>query len=125
MDALGDLLDKIKKQGLAQGHFLGLLHIIIGRRIGLADGTPISAGVTWRNMAAHLKKVRWSKEAVRELGLHEEIQPPRDRGKLWYAVIVQAGVDSAAAIASGDRLAEKLKAIGYIVGPAPGQEPIS
>ena len=33
---------RIQEQGLATGNFLGLLHILIGRKISLADGTVVS-----------------------------------------------------------------------------------
>src|SRR5689334_13281894 len=94
MDALQELLEDLKRHGLAQAHLLGLLNVLIGRKISKADGTPISNGLTWRELAALLKKVRWDKDTVRELGLRPEDMPPRDRQQFWYAVIVRAGVDA-------------------------------
>jgi hypothetical protein len=108
-----------KQQGHAQGNFLGLLHVLIGRRVEIADGTIIANGIAWRELAAHLKKIRWDKEAVRELGLEPAQLPPRDRQRYWYAAITLAQVDSEAAIQAGDRLAETMRALGYRVGPAP------
>lgn len=119
MDGLRDLLTDFKQQGHAQGNFLGLLHVLIGRRVELADGTLVSNGTAWRELAVLLKKVRWEKEAVRELGLDPATLPPRDRQRYWYAAITQAQVDSVKAIQAGDRLAETMRKLGYHVGPAP------
>ncbi len=119
MDPLRQLLEAVKQHGTARGNFLGFLNVLIGRRITRADGTLVSAGLTWRELAAWLKKVRWDREAVRELGLDLANLPPRDRLKFWYTAIMQAGVDSAAAMQAGDRLAERLREAGYEVGPAP------
>jgi hypothetical protein len=119
MDRLREFLTMLKEQGQAQGNFLGLLHVLIGRRLVAADGTVVSAGATWREVAALLKRVRWDREAVRELGLDPRALPPRDRQRYWYQAIAQAGVDSAAASQAGNRLAETLRAAGYQVGPAP------
>jgi hypothetical protein len=121
MDALREFLDHLKQHGLAQNNFLGLLNVLVGRRISRADGTVLSEGLTWRAAAAWLKKVRWPKESIRELGLGPEGLPPRDRQQYWYTVIARAGIDSPAARAAGDRLAAQLVAQGYVVGPAPGQ----
>ena len=45
--------------------------------------------------------------------------PPRDRQLYWFKAIAQAKVDSPAAIAAGDKLAEALHLSGYTIGPAP------
>jgi hypothetical protein len=120
MDPLREFLNHLKEHGHAQGMFLGLLHVLIGRRVEKADGTPVSAGLTWRELAALLKKVRWDREAVRDLGLDPARLPPRDRQRFWYTAIAQAGLDSDRAVESGNRLAEALHPVGYVVGPAPG-----
>jgi len=119
MDRLRDFLDLVTEQGQATGNFLGLLHVLIGRKIALEDGTEVSRGLTWRDVAALFKKLRWDPEAVRELGVDPESLPPRDRQRYWYQAIAQAKVDSEEAIEGGDRLAEVLKEAGYIIGPAP------
>jgi hypothetical protein len=119
MDRLRDALVKIKKQGWASGRFLGLLNVLIGRRITADDGTEISSGVTWRALAAYLKQVRWEKDAIRELGFDTAALPPRDRAKYWYAAIALARVDSPEATKAGDEFAEILTAQGYRIGPAP------
>jgi hypothetical protein len=117
MDRLREFLEAVRRQGVARGNFRGLLHVLIGRHIANAAGEVLSSGVSWRESAALLKKVRWEREAVRELGLEPAALPPRDRQKYWYAAIAQADVASAAA--AGDMLIEPLGKLGYIVGPAP------
>ena len=87
MDALRGFIEEMKRQGLDRGHTLGLFHILIGRQLTLADGTVVTRGLTWREAAALLKKVRWSKEAVRDLGLEPGKLPPRVRAQFWYAAI--------------------------------------
>lgn len=119
MDRLRELLETVTEQGHGEGNFLGLLHLLIGRRISLADETVVSAGQTWREVAALLKKVRWDREAVRELGLDPEALPPRDRQLFWFKAIAQARVDSPEAIEAGNRLGESLHPLGYRIGAAP------
>jgi hypothetical protein len=119
MDRLREFLTMLKEQGQAQGNFLGLLHVLSGRRVVAADGTVVSDGVSWREAAALLKRVRWDREAVRELGLDPKALPPRDRQRYWYQAIARTGIGSPAAVAAADRLAESLRAAGYTVGPAP------
>jgi hypothetical protein len=123
MDRLRDLLNTVEQQGSYSGNFVGLLHLLIGRRITLADGTSVSAGLSWREAAALLKRVRWDREAVRELGLDPSALPPRDRQRYWYTAIALARVDSAEAAAAGNRLAERLQEAGYRVSPPPGVPP--
>ena len=121
MDALSALLDQLKKGGQTEGNFRGFLHVLIGRKIArIAEKDIVSKGITWRDMAALLKKHRWDPEAVRELGLEPADLPPRDRQRYWYSAIMQAKVDSASAMAAGDQFAAILKGLGYEVGPAPG-----
>jgi|SRR6516165_4654407 len=114
MDALREFLEDVKLP--AQGNFLGLLHLLIGRRIKKADTIIISNGLTWRELAALLKKVHWSIECVRELGLDPEKLAPRDRHRFWYTAIAQAGVDSQKATQAGEQLADTLRKQGYIIG---------
>lgn len=121
MDRLRELLNHLKEESLAEGHFLGLLHVLIGRKITCADATVVSVGVSWRDLAALLKRVRWDREAARELGLDPAALPPRDRARFWYTVVSRAGVDSPTAVAAGDRFATVLRAAGYEVGPPPGR----
>lgn len=120
MEGAREFLEDLQKRRLAQGHFLGLLHILIGRRISRADGTVISTGQTWRSTANLLRTVRWDPEAVRELGLSPGDLPPRDRQRYWYAAIAQSQVGSDKAARDADVLAGKLSELGYVIGPAPG-----
>ena len=116
-----EFLDDLKQHGHAQGNFLGLLNVLIGHRIEKADGTVVSVGLTWRQTADWLKKVRWEKDAVRELGLDPADLAPRDRERYWYTAIARAGIDSPQALADAEQLVPLLKELDYIVGPAPGQ----
>ena len=119
MDALTALFDLLKKSGLARNHLLGMLHVLIGRRITKADGTLVSAGLGWRDLSSLLKKVRWDPDTVKEIGLNPDDLPPRDRQRYWYTAIARAGVDSDKAREAGDQFADVLKKHGYEIGPAP------
>lgn len=121
MDALTEFFEQLREKRYAKGNFLGLLHVLIGRRIETADGQLITSGITWRNLAAILKKYRWDKEAAKELRIETDALPPRDREKLWYSMIAQAHVDSSTAQEAGDRLAEVLRQAGFKVSQAPGE----
>lgn len=120
MDGLRELLEAARANGLVTGHFRGLLHIAIGRRVTKLDGTKVSDGMTWRPLAALLKALRFDPEYGREVGADPDTLSPRDRERYWYAVIAMAGVDSPQAVAEAEKLAEALKPLGYLVGPAPG-----
>jgi hypothetical protein len=117
MDRLREFLETVRRQGLARGNLRGLLHVLIGRRLSAAGGEVLSTGLSWREAAALLKRVRWDREAVRELDLEPAKLPPRDRQKYWYAAI--AAADLGAAADFGDRLIGPLGKLGYVVGPAP------
>lgn len=113
MDRLREMLDRLRDQGTATGRFRSLLHLLIGRRITLADGTLVSEGMTWRSAAAALKKYRWDREAVRELGLDPKELPPRDREKYWYAAVSKANLG---AEAIDDAFVQAVREMGYEVG---------
>jgi hypothetical protein len=113
MDRLREFLEAVRDRGAATGRFRGLLHVLVGRRVALADGTVVSAGMTWREVAAALKKYRWDRDAVRELGLDPADLPPRDREKFWYMAINRAGVGTPEAAAEAEALAEALRDLGY------------
>ncbi len=115
MDALPALLELLKKNHLLRGNLQGLFHLLIGHRIVAADGAPVSKGLTWRELAALLKKLRWDTEVVRELGIDPDALPPRDRQRFWYTAISHAKIDSAAAREAADRLAKSLASLGYRV----------
>lgn len=119
MDGVRDFLDDVAEHGYSKGHFLGLLNVLIGRRVTRADGTVLTNGLTWRETAAALKKARWDRDAVRELGQEPANLPPRDRERFWYAAIAHANVGSDEATQAGNRFAEMLQAAGYIIGPPP------
>jgi hypothetical protein len=119
MDRLREFLEAVGSRGVARGNLRGLLNVLIGRRLTAADGAEVSAGLTWREAAALLKRVRWDREGVRELGLDPAALPPRDRQRYWYSAIAQAGVSTPAAGEAGDQLVEPLRELGYVVGPAP------
>lgn len=120
MDGVREFLDDVQKHHRAKGLFLGLLNILIGRRITRADGSLISSGMTWRDVATLLRLTRWDPEAVRELSLDPESLPVRDRQRYWYSAIAQAQVGSETATQAGDRLASNLRKAGFVIGPAPG-----
>jgi hypothetical protein len=119
MDQLREFLDAIRARGLAQGRFLGLLHILIGRRLTDRNGALISGGLTWREAATLLRVARWEPNAVAEIGVDPSTLPARDRQRYWYTAISQANVGSVKARAAADELAPPLLALGYLVGPPP------
>jgi beta-phosphoglucomutase-like phosphatase (HAD superfamily) len=120
MDRLRDLLEAVRSRGLATGRLRGLLYILIGKRIELPDGTSVSSGMTWRELAAVLKRYRWDREAVSDLGLEPATLPPRDREKYWYTAISRANPSSVAAAAEAEPLIAALRELGYVVGSASG-----
>jgi hypothetical protein len=122
MDQLRELLEAIRAAGVARGRFLGLLHVLIGRKVTRDDGALVSGGLTWREAAALLRGLRWEPDVVAELGIDPKTLPARDRQRYWYTAIAQADVGSAAASAAADALAKPLRALGYVVGPAPGEK---
>jgi hypothetical protein len=123
MDGFHAFLEILKRKDLAENNFLGMLNVVIGRRIAAGRGVVISKGLTWRELASWLKKVRWPKDGALELGLDPKSLPPRDRERFWYTVIARANVDSEKATAAGNRLVEAIRAAGleYHVGPPPGE----
>jgi hypothetical protein len=119
MDELRGLLELIDENKLAKGRLAGVFHVLIGRRVSKADGTMISTGLTWRQLANILKAAKFDKELVQELGADPDALAPRDREKMWYMAIGLAKVDSIAATAQADQLVPLLKQLGYVVGPSP------
>ena len=119
MDGQRKFLDFLRREGLAEGNFLGLLNVLIGRRIEDSSGNLIANGLTWREVAQLLKKVRWPREAVLELGLNPSQLPPRHRERYWYTAISLARVDSPQATRAGDFLARLLETAGYHISRAP------
>jgi hypothetical protein len=119
MDGVRELLSAARDAGLVAGNFRGLLHIAIGRTVTRPDGSTVSSGFTWRAVAAELKHLRFDTDLVREMGADPVALAARDRERFWYSAISLAGVDSPDAVADADRLAPRLKALGFVVGPAP------
>jgi hypothetical protein len=117
MDGAREFLEQLRQHQLVKGLFRGLLHVLIGRKVSRADGTVLSAGLTWRQLAELLRQLRWDREYVRELGLDPDALPPRDRQRYWYSAIVAAGVDTPQANDEADKLARKAAGIGFLVGP--------
>ena len=120
MDGLREFLEAARQNQLVRGHLRALFHVAIGRKITRVDGTVLSAGVTWRQLAELLRVMRWDKDQVRELGLNPDDLPPRDRQRFWYAAIVAAHVDTLESRALGDAYARLVAPLGFEVGPAPG-----
>ena len=119
MDGIRELLEAVRDRGLAVGHFRGLLHTAIGRRITRTNGAAVSTGITWRELAGMLKELRFDRELVREFGADPDTLAPRDRERFWYTAIAQAHVDSIEANAEADALMADLKKLGFLVGPNP------
>lgn len=119
MDGIRELLTAVRDNNLAAGHFRGLLHVAIGRKITRPDGAVVSTGFTWRVLAQELKALRFDQEFVRELGVEPSVLAARDRERFWYSAIALAHVDGPEAVAAAEQLAHKLKALGYLVGPPP------
>jgi hypothetical protein len=119
MEGIREVLEAARDQGLLTGRFRGLLHIAIGRRITRTNGTVVSSGVTWRELAPILKELRFDRDLVREFGTDPDALAPRDRERFWYTAIAQARVDSVEASNEADALAAELKRLGFHVGPNP------
>lgn len=119
MDGLREFIDVVRENGLVAGNLRGLFHIAIGRRISRPDGTVVSAGVTWRELANLLKGMRFDKDLVAEVGGDPEELSPRDRQRFWYSAITLSRPDSPEAHAQADRLAAAVKPLGFVVGPPP------
>src|SRR5262245_47239996 len=119
MDGIRELLAAARDAGLAAGNFRALLHIAIGRKVTRPDGSTASSGVTWRELAAELKTLRYDPELVREFGASPEALTARDRERFWYSAIALAKVDSPEVVAEAEKLAPKLEPLGFLVGPAP------
>src|SRR5262245_33950878 len=105
MDGLREFLEAVREHGLVAGNLRGLFHVAIGRRISRPDGTAVSTGVTWRELANLLKGMRFDRELVAEVGGDPEELSPRDRQRFWYTAITLARPDSPEARAQADRLA--------------------
>jgi hypothetical protein len=119
MDGIRELLETAREHGLASAHFRALLHIAIGRKVTRLNGTVISSGVTWRELAALLKELHFDRELARQSGADPGTLAPRDRERFWYSAIALAHVDSPEVSAAADDLAGPLKKLGFLIGPNP------
>src|SRR5262249_13974 len=115
MDSLREFLENLMRQGLAKGHFLGFLQVMIGRKIAQADGSAVTSGLSWRDLAAVLKRFRWDPDAIAELGLDPSQLPPKDRQKYWLSAIARACVDSPEPPEGRNLFAAVLRKAGYVV----------
>lgn len=123
MEAMTDLFALVRDQRLHDEAFAGFLHVLVGRSIVSPKGRTLSSGMTFRDVALWLKKVRWDPESVRELGLDPAKLPLRDRQRYWFAALCQTQLDGAAALRAGDVVADRLRAAGYTVSGASTRRP--
>ena len=123
MEPLRKFLNAVRHHGTAHGHLLGLLHILIGRRVTRSDGTPISGGMTWRELAALLKQLRWDRDTVRELQLDPAGLPPRDREHSGTRPSPTPAWLPPRPKRRATVLSDLSRRLGYVVGPAPGTAP--
>src|SRR5262249_25535551 len=119
MDGIRELLSAVRDAGLATGNFRALLHIAIGRKITRPDGPTPLTGVTWRALPTEPKNLRFDPALGRELGPDPDPLRARGRERFWSSAIALAKVDSREAVAEAEKLAPKLKPLGFIVGPPP------
>lgn len=115
MEGAREFLEQLRQNQLVKGQFRAILHLLIGRSITRTDGSDVSPGLTWRQASELLKLIRWDRECVRELGLDPDELPPRDRQRFWYSAIIAAQIDSPEAAAAADKLAAKVKGLGFLV----------
>ena len=120
MEPLREFLNAVRHRGAAHGNFLGLLHVLIGRRITRADGAVVSGGMTWRELALLFKQQRRDREAVRELNLDPAALPPRDRDAFGMRPSPTREWPARRRRRPATRLAAAVQPLGYVVGPAPG-----
>lgn len=120
MQGTRQFLELVRDQGFVAGRLSGVFHIAIGRRISTPSGEVVATGVTWRELAALLKELKYDRELVRELGADPDELFPKDREKFWYYAVVMAKVDGAEASAEADELAARLAPLGLIIGSHPG-----
>lgn len=125
MDGIAEFLEAVRRHHLVAGRLRGVFHIAIGRKITTSDGRVLSSGVTWRDLSAVLKQLRFDKELVRELGAEPDELSPRDRQRMWYSAIGLAQVNGPAAFDQAEELVELLKPHGFQIGPSPSERPES
>ncbi len=114
MDGVRSVLGILRDQALVKGRLRGLFHLFIGKNLAFADGTPISTGLTWRQLAAELKMARFDKNLVKEVGADPETLSPRDRERFWYSAIGMADISGETATNQAADLLKSLKAHGVV-----------
>lgn len=112
MDGPRTVLELIRDQRLAAGRLRGVFHLLIGRTLVRDDGTPLTTGVTWRQLATLLKLSKFDRDLVQELGSDPDAVSPKDREKFWYLAIGLAKVETARARQEADALLALLKPHG-------------
>ncbi len=117
MEGIQLVLETIRERGFANNRLPGVFHLALGRRVSAADGTILSIGVTWRQLATLLKNLKYDKSLIREVGADPDTLWPRDREKMWFSVIPLARVESTAARQMADEIAVMLAPLGFIVAP--------
>ncbi len=118
MDGPRPVLELVRDRNLAVGRLRGFFHLLIGRTLS-RDGTVLSTGASWRELAHWLKLLKFDRELVRELEADPDTLSPKDREKFWYAAIAMAKVDSPQARREADELAGLLVPLGFIVSGLP------
>lgn len=114
MEGVQTVLEVIREHHLAKGRLRGVLHLLIGKSLAAADGTLLTSGLTWRQLAAALRTARFDKKLAAEVGADPETLSPRDRERFWYAVIGLAHVESAEAILEAEQVLKALKSHGIV-----------
>ncbi len=117
MDGIIELLETIRDNGFAVGRLPGTFHIALARQVESTGGIVVSSGITWRQLASHMKTLKFDKDLVRGIQIDPDVLHPRDRERMWYASISIAGVDTPTAFLQADELAVLLKPHGYIIVP--------
>ncbi|MCZ2341412.1 MAG: hypothetical protein LC104_06395 [Bacteroidales bacterium] len=125
MDGIAEFLEAVRRHHLIAGRLRGVFHIAIGRRITTTDGRVLSTGVTWRDLSAQLKQLRFDKDLVKEIGADPDVLAPRDRQRMWYSAIGLAQVNSLEAYTQAEELVELLSPHGFLIGPSPSGRPES
>jgi len=114
-ETLESLLLKLRTQSFPHESFQGFLHVLVSGALLDSSGNRVFSGLSWRELALILKKVRWDPNMVRHLGLDPATLAPRDRERFWYQAICQSSLDSAQAKKSALRLKGWMDRYGYSV----------
>ena len=119
MERLTEFLETIRQRGLAVGHFRGVCHVAVGRTLTDPAGVVASGGITWRELAALLRDLKFDKNLAAEVGADPDDLAPRDRARFWYSAIALAKPDSPEARTEAEKLIALVRSLGWTVGPAP------